>query len=543
MPDRYYKPIKFNDNFQALNYQLCGAQGMLERALNNENVIFEAPPGIGKTEIAMLAMCAYQNRNPNSKTLIVTPSILIGDQWLDRMKKYGIDEKLNVHLNKPASRGYAPFYRAGRGRRSHIPKNLLLQSEKESKRNMLENSDVFISTFNLLKSDIERERFSKSATTNYELMVIDEIEPLVALPEEDPRFSLFYRPVLETFNHAKKIVLTALPSKKSEIAEIELPASRIRPLNESFEKYMPRIHTQYINIEDPIVVDIVTSHNHESHYIAQNALTALRADADTKKILGKHLDVKPVDLLSYIRLHNIHRSLVLSDPHEDRDNITKAKYQIAYLMKRVHTSHRVLESTAASLAGEDIKISDISRECLTKRIEEGGDLNKTTCLLELLESMKGKNVSPLIFVNYRPSADALEELLKEEGYPTFKITGDVEAGTRYNEIERFNNGNFVMILTYRAGGFGVDLPQATHIIFYGVPMTISGRNQALGRGMRSKDIRKAGSKELEEVMLFYDYHPERSLVEYHKGRNLVYSGEEATYPDSDLDDIKLGDCV
>ncbi|MDF1508166.1 DEAD/DEAH box helicase [Robertmurraya sp. DFI.2.37] len=107
-------------------------------------------------------------------------------------------------------------------------------------------------------------------------------------------------------------------------------------------------------------------------------------------------------------------------------------------------------------------------------------------LAELIESVLEQNESCLIFTQYIEMGEMIRTLLKE----TFAIeapflNGSIPKGKRDELISRFQNREFpIFILSLKAGGTGLNLTAANHVIHYDRWWNPAVENQATDRAYR-----------------------------------------------------------
>jgi SNF2 family DNA or RNA helicase len=112
--------------------------------------------------------------------------------------------------------------------------------------------------------------------------------------------------------------------------------------------------------------------------------------------------------------------------------------------------------------------------------------NKLEKLAELVEAVLEQGESCLIFTQYIEMGEMIRSLLKKK----FKVdvpflNGSVSKANRDGMIERFQNGEFpVFLLSLKAGGTGLNLTAANHVIHYDRWWNPAVENQATDRAYR-----------------------------------------------------------
>ncbi|GAA3319301.1 hypothetical protein GCM10020331_025630 [Ectobacillus funiculus] len=108
-------------------------------------------------------------------------------------------------------------------------------------------------------------------------------------------------------------------------------------------------------------------------------------------------------------------------------------------------------------------------------------------LLELVDNIQDRNESCLIFTQYIRMGDMLKQLIEEAtGERVLFLNGSVRKTERDNMIEQFQNGHykFFFILSLKAGGIGLNLTAANHVIHYDRWWNPAVENQATDRAYR-----------------------------------------------------------
>lgn len=96
------------------------------------------------------------------------------------------------------------------------------------------------------------------------------------------------------------------------------------------------------------------------------------------------------------------------------------------------------------------------------------DCGKLQVLANLLRELKAGGHRVLIFTQMNRMLDILESFLSLHGYPYLRLDGTTPPDNRQRLVSRFNGDArvFVMILTTRSGGVGLNLVGADTVVFY-----------------------------------------------------------------------------
>ncbi|EOG8708272.1 DEAD/DEAH box helicase [Bacillus cereus] len=111
---------------------------------------------------------------------------------------------------------------------------------------------------------------------------------------------------------------------------------------------------------------------------------------------------------------------------------------------------------------------------------------KTSTLMELIENIKDQNESCLIFTQYIGMGNMLKDVLEKHfGQRVLFLNGSVPKKERDKMIEQFQNGTYdIFILSLKAGGTGLNLTAANHVIHYDRWWNPAVENQATDRAYR-----------------------------------------------------------
>ncbi len=111
-----------------------------------------------------------------------------------------------------------------------------------------------------------------------------------------------------------------------------------------------------------------------------------------------------------------------------------------------------------------------------------GKLNATTALLE---TVKGEGEAALVFTQYVAMAELLESHLNSAGIRTLFLHGGQSLNTRQDLVDRFQAGEAdAFLLSLRAGGTGLNLTRASHVIHYDRWWNPAVEDQASDRAWR-----------------------------------------------------------
>jgi SNF2 family DNA or RNA helicase len=129
------------------------------------------------------------------------------------------------------------------------------------------------------------------------------------------------------------------------------------------------------------------------------------------------------------------------------------------------------------------KISDI-------KVDKSG---KTQLLMNLLDNIMIQDEKVLIFTQYTQMADILVDIIKKELLTTpLILKGDMSKKKRDEVVELFQKDNRykIFILSLKAGGVGLNLTAANHVVHYDLWFNPAVENQATDRAFRIGQTKK-----------------------------------------------------
>lgn len=107
------------------------------------------------------------------------------------------------------------------------------------------------------------------------------------------------------------------------------------------------------------------------------------------------------------------------------------------------------------------------RTALSKQLVQSS--GKMVLLMKLLPKLQAGGHKVLIFSQMVRVLDLLEELLRLNQYRYERLDGSIRASARHAAVDRFNRKSyqrFVMLLSTRAGGLGLNLTSADTVIIF-----------------------------------------------------------------------------
>ncbi|MEV6645474.1 DEAD/DEAH box helicase [Amycolatopsis sp. NPDC051371] len=114
-----------------------------------------------------------------------------------------------------------------------------------------------------------------------------------------------------------------------------------------------------------------------------------------------------------------------------------------------------------------------------------GRSGKLAAFEELVDVILDEGESVLVFSQYVQLCKLLERRLKDRGLPTELLSGESSPAKRQDMVDRFQAGEIpVFLLSLKAGGVGLNLTRATHVIHYDRWWNPAVEDQATDRAYR-----------------------------------------------------------
>ena len=187
----------------------------------------------------------------------------------------------------------------------------------------------------------------------------------------------------------------------------------------------------------------------------------------------------------------------LPEKLETTDYVALSRRQIVLYNKEVQDLTQRLEQTSEDgIARKGLVLQSISRfkqicnhpdQYLGQDTYDLKESGKMQLLQEICETIRDKHERVLVFTQYSEITRPLDSLLKETfGRPGLVITGKVPVKDRTRLVDQFNGDAYIpyMILTIKAGGTGLNLTKANHVVLFDRWWNPAVENQAIDRAFR-----------------------------------------------------------
>lgn len=416
-------PSPRNLNATLRPYQERGFQWLYNNSKVGFGSIIADDMGLGKTlqVITLLLQFKAERRLDNKKGLIVVPTTLLTN-WQKEIKKFAPD--LSIHIYYGTKR---TFVKGG--------------------------FDVFITTYGLLRSDV-----SKFQRIKWEILVIDEAQAIKNAGTEQAK-------AIKKIKATVKIAMSGTP--------IENRLSEYWSLFDFTNK-------GYLG---------------SMKYFTQHFASPIERKND-QVILSRFKKITDPFILRRLKTD---KSIISDLPEKIEQDcfITLGMEQTALYQNVVNEMMKALngvEEKSIERKGLVLKmITALKQVCnhpsqFLKKEDYRPQLSgKSERLLELLSSIYDNNEKVLIFTQYKEMGHILSEILsKAFGAKPLFLHGGVSRKKRDEMVEDFQDKKYIktFILSIKAGGTGLNLTAANHVIHYDLWWNPAVEAQATDRAFR-----------------------------------------------------------
>ncbi|XP_028985049.1 DNA repair and recombination protein RAD54B [Betta splendens] len=134
-------------------------------------------------------------------------------------------------------------------------------------------------------------------------------------------------------------------------------------------------------------------------------------------------------------------------------------------------------------------LADLFPESYSSGGLSAADSGKLLVLSDLLCAIRDLSPSDRVVVvsNYTQTLDLLQDLFVDMGYTFCRLDGHTPTGQRQRLVDSFNSPysqNFVFLLSSKAGGVGLNLIGASHLVLYDIDWNPANDIQAMARVWR-----------------------------------------------------------
>lgn len=387
--------------------------------------------GLGKT-IQILSVLTANKRKEKKKraSLIVAPSSLTLN-WKNEAGKFAKDLAI-LMINGNAE-------------------------ERKEKINQIKNYDLIITSYDLLKRDIEE---YENLDYTFRYIVADEAQYIKNNTTQNSK-------AIKRIKAQTKYALTGTPMENS-----------LSELWSIFDFIMPGYLFTYKKFKKNYEVPIAREHDEEILKKLKMIIEPFILRRTKKEVL-KELPDKTTIVLNNEMLEE-QEKIYLSYLAEARDELHEEIEDKGFEQSRIKIL-ALLTRLRQICCHPSLFISNYK--------DGSGKLNQC---IELVKDGIQSGHKILLFSGYTSMFEMIEQTLKEEGINYLKLTGKTNVKDRFELIEKFNHDESikVFLISLKAGGTGINLTSADMVIHYDPWWNLSVENQATDRTHRIGQTKK-----------------------------------------------------
>lgn len=380
--------------------------------------------GLGKTIQLLAIILDYANKKEHRASLVISPSSLTLN-WLNEAKKFTPELKVQVIQGTAI--------------------------ERKRQINQIENYDLIITSYDLLKRDIE---VYEQKNYSFRFAIADEAQYLKNSNTQNAK-------AIKKIKADTRYALTGTPIENS-LAELWSVFDFIMPGYLFSYKQFKQVY------ETPIVKD-----NDEKAMDKLKMLIEPFVLRRTKKEVLTELPDKTITVLNN-EMEEEQKKIYLS-------YLAQAKQEVAEEIKSNSFGKSQIKILAALTRLRQI----CCHPSLFIENYEGRSSKLDQCMEIVQEAANGGH-KLLLFSTYTSMFDLIEPELKSRNINYFKLTGATKVDERIELVDEFNSNPEikVFLISLKAGGTGLNLTGADMVIHYDPWWNLSAENQATDRAYR-----------------------------------------------------------
>jgi len=406
------------------------------------NPICALSMGLGKTRVACNIINYIINNIVNYRVLIVIKASHYENPWIDELFESGcIIAKEDNNGNKKNLQFENCIYLHGEERHKY-------SSEKSSLFH-LPSKNIFISSYDTIRIDIEEGRYDNSLF--FDLVVFDELQLIMNTKKQTKKLL-----ALNKLNSSKRIALSGTPIQNTskELGLMYIFLNNEILLSDYFSLKKNRSMMKQIEIEK------------EKERILENGINDCKNN--NALFLGHDIKIKHNKLSKIL-------SLPINPIHYDLTHKYFGNDPQKYLQKKL-----MFLSSPGSVYYSNAKIEELPY------------CTKETAVKIIIQHM-GNDEKAIIFSSFKDVVDSYYDLIQGIDYPALIITGEDKGKFLKDKISQFRNSSYfkVLLTTLQMSSEGFNFDFANHIIileFWWNPQKIIQAMSRIDRIKQNKDI-------------------------------------------------------
>ena len=329
--------------------------------------------------------------------------------------------------------------------------------ERKEKIKQIKNYDLVITSYDLLKRDIEE---YENADYIFRYIIADEAQYIKNNNTQNSK-------AIKRIKAETKYALTGTPMENS-----------LSELWSIFDFIMPGYLFTYKKFKKNYEIPIVREHDEEMLKKLKMIIEPFVLRRTKKEVL-KELPDKTTIILNNEMLEE-QEKIYLSYLAQARNELQEEIEDKGFEQSRIKIL-ALLTRLRQICCHPSLFISNYK--------DGSGKLNQC---IELVKDGIQSGHKMLLFSGYTSMFEIIEQALKKEGISYLKLTGKTSVKDRFDLIEKFNtNENIkVFLISLKAGGTGINLTSADMVIHYDPWWNLSVENQATDRTHRIGQTKK-----------------------------------------------------
>ncbi|XP_075241493.1 uncharacterized protein LOC142336493 isoform X2 [Convolutriloba macropyga] len=493
------QPQLLNSDFKLKPYQIIGLNWLYVMFKNNTNAVLSDEMGLGKT-IQTIAFLAYlkENNEVYGKQMIIAPASTL-ENWAREFTDWCPSMKLFLYYGSQEER---------------IDLRRRALTEKE-------DFDVMITTYNVcISNKMDRTLFKK---LHIQYMVIDEGHMLRNMSslryqqlmriKADSRLLLTGTPLQNNLVELVSVLTFVMPNLFSQYTEafkthFQAYANRNSSGDEDTSEFETAVIDQAKMIMKPFMLrrlkkDVIKQLPPKKELIVKCFMNEAQRDCynDIKLNLARSFKDKEEGKEDKRDNRSLSNAMMQLRKATNHKLLHRRIFTVPMMNKlaKILTRTEKYESSKEHFIVEDLtfmsdfEIHQLCQESVKTRKfalpdEDILDSAKIRQLDVLLPEIKEKGEKVLLFSQFVIVLDILQEYLTIRKHKFIRLDGSTGVEQRLLMIDEFNRSSsddcFVFLLSTRAGGLGINLTSANHVIIHDIDFNPYNDKQAEDRAHR-----------------------------------------------------------
>lgn len=378
--------------------------------------------GLGKT-VQIIALLNYIRTHEQEKTLLVIPASLIGN-WMNEIEKFA--PSLKYCVLHPSER------------------NAATEDDKE----LLKEYDIFITTYGMLL------RYDWIKDVSWNSLILDEAQAIKNPGTKQTR-------AVKQIKAGYKVAMTGTP--------IENRLSDLWSLFDFLNRGLLGSAKEFSNFTKQL------KENHDGYFklkkvVSPFILRRLKTDKSIIADLPEKIEMKTFSALS--------------------------KKQMALYTSLLNELKAKLESSEAGIERKGLILSSLMKfkqicnhpdQYLGQNSYAESDSGKFERLREICETIYEKRERVLVFTQFKEITESLKDFLETVfHHKGLVLHGETPVAKRRDIVSKFQDQEYVpfLVLSIKAGGVGLNLTSANHVVHFDRWWNPAVENQATDRAFR-----------------------------------------------------------